>query len=48
MSVPRKQDDDEPRRFYWRLRTGLEVIKAMIWAVLQWIRSGGSSWTWLP
>lgn len=47
MSVPRKQED-EPSRFYWRLRTGLEVIKVMVWGAFQWVRSGGSSWPWLP
>lgn len=45
MSAPRKQDD-EHSRFYWQCRTVIEVIKAMVWGVFQWIRSFGSSWPW--
>ncbi|MEV5574462.1 hypothetical protein AB0L06_30880 [Spirillospora sp. NPDC052269] len=45
MRALRQRDESSGR--YWRLRTRLEVMKAVAWAVIEWMRFGDPSGPWL-
>ncbi|MGK5550611.1 hypothetical protein ACSNOI_03270 [Actinomadura kijaniata] len=45
MSARRGRDEQSGR--FLRFRMGLELVKAGIWTVFQWMRSGGSFGPWL-
>lgn len=40
MGDPQQRRDDGSAR-YWKLRTALELLKAGVWLVFQWLRTGG-------